>query len=49
MVQGLDCNSWTVTVRGLNSNSSNIYKKRMITIVGQRMMILIDEMREHKI
>jgi hypothetical protein len=40
--------SKTKTVTVQNSNSSNI-KKRMITMVGQRMTILIDEIRERKI
>jgi hypothetical protein len=44
----LDNNSWTVTVRDLNSNSSNI-KKRMITMVGQRTTILMGVMGKRKI
>jgi hypothetical protein len=34
-----------MTVQDLNRNSSNI-KKGMITVVGQRMIILMNEMRK---
>ena len=44
-VQCLDSNSWTVTIRDLNSNSSNI-KKGMITMVGQRTTIWMSVMKE---
>jgi hypothetical protein len=44
-VQCIDSNSWTVTVQDLNSNNSNI-KKKIITMVEQRMTILIGVMRK---